>query len=83
MTLSQYILTLESDQDLNFLSQIPMCLISATMMSWGRVWVDSLLTDSEVFFLFAENSQILVKISIILIFLTFMYLVTLYQKTEL
>ena len=83
MTLSQYILTLESDQDLNFLSQIPMCLISATMMSWGRVWVDSLLTDSEGFFLFAENSQILVKISIILIFLTFMYLVTLYQKTEL
>ena len=43
------------------------CLISATMMSWVQVWIDCLLTDSEVFILFAENSQILLKISIILI----------------
>ena len=34
-------------------------------MSW--VWVDCLLTDSEFFVLFAENSQMLLKIYIILI----------------
>ena len=45
-----------------------MCLISATMMSWVRVWVDLIvcyLTDSEVFILFAENSQIFLKIPVI------------------
>ena len=36
-----------------------------------------LLKDSELFILFAENSQILLKISFIRIFLTFMYLVAL------
>ena len=36
--------------------------------------VGCLLTDSELFILFAENSQILLKISVILILLTFMYL---------
>ena len=36
-----------------------------------------------LFISFAENSQIFLKIYIILILLTFMYLVTLYQKTEL
>ena len=50
-----------------------LCLISAAMMSW----VGCLLTDSELFILFAENSQILLKISVIHILLTFIYLVEL------
>jgi hypothetical protein len=37
-----------------------------------------LLKDSELFILFTENSQILLKISVIPIFLTFIYLVALY-----
>ena len=40
-------------------------------------WVGCLLKDSELFILFAENSQILPKISVIPILLTFMYLVAL------
>ena len=40
-------------------------------------WVGGLLKDSELFILFAENSQILLKISFIPILLTFIYLVTL------
>ena len=36
-----------------------------------------LLKDSELFTLFAENSQIILKISVTPIFLTFMYLVAL------
>ena len=51
------------------------------MMSWDLV--DRLQTDSEAFILFAENTQILLKISVIPIIPTFMYLVALYQKTEL
>ena len=39
--------------------------------------VGCLLTDSELFILFAENSQILLKISVILILLTFICLVAL------
>ena len=39
-------------------------------------WVGCLLTDSELFILFAEYSQILLKISVIPIFLTFMYGIT-------
>ena len=50
-----------------------MCLISVAMMSW----VGCLLTDSELFILFEENSQILLKISVIPSLLTFMYLVAL------
>ena len=38
-------------------------------------WVGCLLKDSELFILFAENSQILLKISVIPILLTFIYLV--------
>ena len=34
-------------------------------LSWTMSWVDCLLKDSELFILFAENSQILLKISII------------------
>ena len=49
------------------------CLISASMMSW----VGCLLTDSELFILFVLSSQILLKISVISIILTFMYLVAL------
>ena len=48
-----------------------LCLNSAAMMSW----VGCLLTDSELLILFAENSQILLKISVIPILLTFIYLV--------
>ena len=40
-------------------------------------WVGCLLTDSELFVLFAENSQIFLKISGIPIILTFTYLVAL------
>jgi hypothetical protein len=40
-------------------------------------WVGCLLKDSEIFILFAENSQILLKISVIPILITFMYLVAL------
>ena len=45
----------------------------SSMMSW----VGCLLKDSELFILFAENSQILLKISVIPILLTFIYLVAL------
>ena len=37
-------------------------------------WVGCLLKDLELFILFAENSQILLKISVIPILLTFIYL---------
>ena len=40
-------------------------------------WVGCLLKDSELFILFAANSQILLKISVIPILLTFIYLVAL------
>ena len=40
-------------------------------------WVGCLLKDSKLFILFAENSQILLKISVIPILLTFIYLVAL------
>ena len=46
-------------------------------------WLDCLLTDSKVFILSAEINQIILKIYFIPILLTFMYLVALYQKTEL
>ena len=54
-----------------------MLQLSVAMMSWVRVWVDFIVyyvTDSEVFILFEEIKQILLKISFIPIFLTFMYL---------
>ena len=38
--------------------------LCAAMMSWVRCWVGCLLKDSELFILFAENSQILLKISV-------------------
>ena len=40
-------------------------------------WVGCLLEDSELFILFAENNQILLKISVIPILLTIIYLVAL------
>ena len=40
-------------------------------------WVGCLLKDSESFILFAENSQILLKVSVILILSTVIYLVAL------
>ena len=40
-------------------------------------WVGCLLIDSELFIIFAENSQILLKISVNPILLTFIYLVAL------
>ena len=47
-------------------------------MSWVRWWVELVvyyLPDSELFILFAENREILLKISVIPILLTFMSLV--------
>ena len=46
-------------------------------------WLDCLQIDSGGFILFSESNQILYKIYFILILLTFMDLVALYQKTEL
>ena len=46
-------------------------------LSLTMSWVGCLLKDSELFILFAENSQILLKISVIPILLTFIYLVAL------
>ena len=46
-------------------------------LSWTMSWIGCLLKDSGIFILFAENSQILLKISVIPIFSTFMYLVAL------
>ena len=43
--------------------------LCAAMMSW----VGCLLKDSELLILFAENSQIILKISVIPILLTFIY----------
>ena len=48
--------------------------ICATMMSW----VGYLLKDSEPLIFFAGNSQILLKISVISILVTFIYLLALY-----
>ena len=58
-------------------------IISVTIMcrndelSSTMSWVGCLLKDSELFILFAENSQILLKISVIPILWTFIYLVAL------
>ena len=46
-------------------------------LSSAMSWVGCLLKDSELFILFAENSQILSKISVIPILLTFIYVVAL------
>ena len=48
----------------------------SSMMSW----IGCLLKDAELFILFAENSQILLKILVITILLTFIYLVALVSK---
>ena len=44
-------------------------------LSSAMSWIDCLLTDSELFISFTENSQILLKIYVIPILLTFSYLV--------
>ena len=44
-------------------------------LSYTMSWIGYLLKDSELFILFAENSQILLKVSVIPILLTFIYLV--------
>jgi len=44
---------------------------------------DELSSDSELFILFAENSQILLRIYVIPILLTFMYLVALSVNNQL
>ena len=45
--------------------------LCAEMMSWVRQWVElvhgCLITDTDIFILFAENSQILLKISVIVL----------------
>ena len=43
-------------------------------------WVGCLLKDSKLFILFAENSQILLKISVILNLLTFIYIMGVYRE---
>ena len=53
----------------------------STMVTW--VWLDCLQIYSEGFILFSEINQILLKIYLIPIILTFVYLVALCQKTEL
>ena len=58
-----------------------MCPISAAIMSW--VWVKLIFYQQIIRFLSHLKKKILLKISIILTLLTFMYLVALYQKTEL
>ena len=57
------------------------CHINDTSLS--LTLLDCLQIDSEGFILFAEINQMLLKVSFIPIFLTFMHLVALYQKTEL
>ena len=52
--------------------------LCAAMMSW----VGYLLTNSELFILFAENSQILLKISVIPILSTFIYLAALLKSVS-
>ena len=47
------------------------------VLSQMMIWVGYLLKDSELFILFAENSHIILKIYVILILLTFMYLIAL------
>ena len=44
-------------------------------------WVGCLLTDSELFILFAENGKTFLKISVIPIHLNFMNLVKYYSPT--
>ena len=66
--LSDVVLTWTMGRSRGYLWQL-----CATMMSW----VGCLLKDSEHFILLAENSQILLKISVIPILLTFIYLVAL------
>ena len=48
-------------------------------LSLTKNWVGCLLTDSKIFILFAENSQILLKISVIHILWTFMYLLAVFN----
>ena len=64
--------TLEGYEKLIIVSRLVWQLCTA-MMSW----VGCLLKDSKLFILFAENSQIHLKISVIPILLTFIYLVAL------
>ena len=61
----------------------PVRQLSVTMMSWVQVWVDLIVNQHIQRFLFClqKNHQILLKIYFIPIL--FMYLVALYQKTEL
>ena len=64
----------------SFTLSMIMLLLCAAMTSW----VGCLLRDLELFILFAENSQIFLKISLIPILLTFMsFLVALKQPTKL
>ena len=61
----------------NVLSGWQLCI---AMMSWVRRWVKFVFYwQIQSLFLFAENSQILLKISVIPILLTFIYLIALDQ----
>ena len=52
-------------------------------LSSSLTFLDCLQIDSYVFILLSESNQVLLKFYFILILLTFMYLVALYQKTKL
>ena len=54
-----------------------LCCLVLQLCASVMSWVDCLLTDSELFILFADKSQILLKISVIPILLAFIYLVAL------
>ena len=53
------------DDRIYFMSSSPVWQLCTAMMSW----VGCLLPDSELFILFAGNSQILLKVSVIFIYL--------------
>ena len=66
-----------NDELSSMMSWVQRWIVLNDELSSTMSWVGCLLTDSELFILFAENSQILLKISVIPIILTFMYLVAL------
>ena len=69
MTPVQLVAVVSTNQWVNYLPQ--------WWVDWRMSWVGCLLKDPELLILFAENSQVLLKISVIPIILTFMYLLAL------
>ena len=52
---------------------LQLCICYNDELSLSSTWLDCLHLDSEDFILLAESNQIFLKISFILILLTFMY----------